>query len=167
MFLAALGLLSGLGALQLPGLVHPEQALADTADLEAAEWIAWQLPADARLLVNASIVGWEPDFVAPTDGGAWLPLLARRGTTMLPLVYAGERGAAPVDVDRMEAIARAARSDPAAPATLKLLRESGVTHVYLGARGGPIEEHKLMESSDYRRVYASHGVSIFELVGSR
>jgi hypothetical protein len=165
--LATLGLLAAWGALQLPGLVRPEQALADAADLQAAQWIAWQLPADARFLVNASIVGWEPDFVAPTDGGAWLPLLARRETTLLPLVYAGERGAAPADIDRMERIARAARADPAAPGTLRLLRESGVTHVYLGARGGPIEEHKLVASPAYRRVYASQSVSIFELVESR
>jgi hypothetical protein len=165
--LATLGLIAAWGALQLPGLVRPEQALADAADLQAAEWIAWQLPADARFLVNASIVGWEPDFVAPTDGGAWLPLLARRETTLLPLVYAGERGAAPADIDRMERIARAARADPAAPRTLRLLRESGVTNVYLGARGGPIEEHKLLASPAYRRVYASQSVSIYDLVESR
>jgi hypothetical protein len=165
--LAALGLLAGWGALLLPGLVQPEQTLADAADLRAAEWIAWQLPADARFLVNASIVGWEPDFVAPTDGGAWLPLLARRETTLLPLVYAGERGVAPAAVDRMEQIARAARADPTSPGTLRLLRESGVTHVYLGARGGPVEEHKLLASPAYRRVYASLGVSIYELVEGR
>jgi hypothetical protein len=162
-----LGLLAGWGALQLPGLVRAEQALADTGDLKAAEWIARQLPAHARVLVNASIVGWEPDFVAPTDGGAWLPLLAGRATTLLPLVYAGERGAAPEEVDRMEEIARLVRVDPAAPVTLQRLQGSGVTHVYLGVRGGPIEERKLLESPAYRRVYASEGVSIYELVESR
>jgi hypothetical protein len=164
---AACALLVGLGALQLPPLVRPQQVLAADGDIKAARWIAKALPSDARLLVNASIVDWEPDFVEPTDGGAWLPLLARRGTTLLPLVYAGERGAAAADIDRMERIARAARADPAAPATLDLLRENGVTHVYLGVYGGPIDENRLAASPAYRRVYAADGAAIYELVGGR
>jgi hypothetical protein len=162
---AGLGLLAGLAAMQLPGLVRPVQSLAAEADVQAAHWIAESLPVDARFLVNASIVHWEPDFVEPTDAGAWLPLLARRQTTLLPLVYAGERGASAADIERMERIANAARYEPTAPATLRLLRESGVTHVYLGVRGGPIDEHLLLESPAFRRIYSRDSVSIFELTG--
>ncbi len=164
--LAGISWLAGWGALHLPRLVQPEQALAAAGDLRAARWIESSLPAHARFLVNASVVSWEPDFVEPTDGGAWLPLLAHRSTTLLPLVYAGERGAAPADIDRMERIARAARADVAAPATIALLREAGVTHVYLGAYGGPIDEARLAESPAFRRVYGADGVSIYELLSS-
>ena len=109
------------------------------------------------------MVSWEPDFVEPTDGGSWLPLLAHRATTLLPLVYAGERGVAAADIDRMERIARAARADVTAPTTIQLLRESGVSFVYLGVYGGPIDEGKLAASPEFRRIYAAHGVSIYEL----
>lgn len=161
---SVVGLAAGWGALQLPGLVRPEQSLATPADIRAAEWITQHLPADARILVNASIVRWEPDFVEPTDAGVWLPLIADRAVTLLPLVYAGERGAEPGDIARMERIARALRGDLGEAATLRLFRESGVTHVYLGARGGPIDERQLAESPAYRRVYTSGGVSVYELV---
>jgi hypothetical protein len=66
----------------------------------------------------------------------------------------------------MERIARAARVDVAAPTTLRLLRESGVTHVYLGVYGGPIDEAKLASSPAFRRIYAGDGVSIYELLAS-
>jgi hypothetical protein len=161
--LAGVSWLAGWGALQLPTVVRPEQSLAGAGDLAAARWIDATLPRDARFLVNASVVKWEPDFVEPTDGGSWLPLLAHRATTLLPLVYAGERGVAPADIDRMEQIARAARADVTAPTTIQLLRESGVSFVYLGVYGGPIDELRLATSSDFRRIYARHGVSIYEL----
>ncbi len=161
--LAGISWLAAWGALRLPTLVRPEQSLAAAGDLQAARWIDATLPKDARFLVNASVVNWEPDFVEPTDGGSWLPLLAHRATTLLPLVYAGERGVAPADIDRMERIARAARADVTAPATIELLRESGVNFVYLGVYGGPIDEFKLAASPAFRRVYAGYGVSIYEL----
>jgi hypothetical protein len=131
--------------------------------LTAAGWIRENVGPDARFLVNAFVLEWGPDFVAPTDAGYWLPLLASQRTTLLPMVYAAERGAAPGEVDRMERIARAAER-PAAAESLRLLRDSGVTHVYLGVRRGPIPEHELATSSAYRRLYRAQGVAIYELL---
>jgi hypothetical protein len=152
------------GTVQVPTVVHPSRGFADLRDVDAARWIAEQLPTDAKFLVNASVAHWEPDFVVPTDGGYWLPLLAHRRTTLLPMLYPAERGVTPTQIERMERLAEAAARDPTSDETLALLRASGVTYVYLGVGGGPLEERKLAASSYFRPVYRSEGVAIYELV---
>ena len=152
------------GALQLPSVIQPAHRLAQTGDLVAAGWIRENVAPGSRFLVNAFVLRWEPDFVAPTDGGYWLPLLAGHRTTLLPMVYAAERGASVAEVDRMERLARAGAA-PASAESLRLFRESGVTHVYLGVRRGPIPEHAIAVSPSYRRVYRGGGVAIYELLG--
>jgi hypothetical protein len=150
------------GAVQIPPLFEPNDALADASDRQAARWMLASLPADARLLVNSAVRPWNPDYVVPTDGGYWMPLLARRATTLLPLVYPGERGVAMSDVERMEQLSRASVRI-GAPETVAQLRSSRVTHVYVGARGGPIDEAALAQSPAFRRVYQRGAVSIYEL----
>ena len=152
------------GALQLPSVVEPGHRLVHEADLAAAAWSRDRLPADAKFLVNTFVLRWQPDFVAPTDAGYFLPLIAGRQTTLLPMVYPAERGIPPGAVERMEAIARSSAQDPTSPETLALLRAVGVTHVYLGVRRGPIPEYRLAASPAFRRVYQERGVSIYELV---
>jgi len=154
------------GALQIPAAVHSDRGLADARDLAAAEWIARELPASARFLVNASIQGWTPDFVVPTDGGYWLPLLAGRPTTLLPMLYPAERGVDPSRIAQMEALAAAVQRDPADDAAQALLCAAGVTHVYLGVGGGPIDERRLMASPRFRSIYRRDGVAIYEVMES-
>jgi hypothetical protein len=154
----------GWGALQITAAVHPERGIADARDVAAAAWIARELPASARFLVNASIQGWNPDFVVPTDGGYWLPLLAGRPTTLLPMLYPAERGVDPSQIARMEELAVAVQRDPGDDVAQALLCAAGVTHVYLGVGGGPIDERKLMASPRFRSIYRRDGVAIYELV---
>jgi len=120
------------------------------------------LPADAKILVNSQIRAWHPDYVVPTDGGYWMPLLTHRKSTLLPLVYPGERGVTASDVDTIERLARASQ-EITAPQSISLLRALGVTHVYIGVRGGPIDEASMMRSPDFRLIYNRGGAAIFEL----
>ena len=69
----------------------------------------------------------------------------------------------PSDIASMEALARALQRDPSSEPTRALLRDAGVTHLYLGVQGGPIDERKLESSPYYRAVYRREGVAIFEL----
>jgi hypothetical protein len=154
-----------IGCLAMPQLIQPSEALADEADAAAARWIAASLPADSIFAVNASIRHWQPDYVVPSDGGYWLPLLAGRGTTLLPLLYPAERGLAPRRIEAIERQVRALQSEPEAPTTLALLRAAGVTHLYIGSRGGPIDERRVRASPAYHPVYRRGGVSIYELRG--
>ncbi len=162
----ALGGAAVWGGLQLPSVVEPGHRLVQDADLAAIAWSRAHLPSDAKLLANTFVLHWNPDFVAPTDAGYFLPLLANRQTTLLPMVYPAERGIPPGVVDRMEAIARATAVDPTSPEALALLHEAGVTHVYLGVRRGPIPEYRLANSPVFRRAYQDGGVSIYELLPS-
>ena len=64
----------------------------------------------------------------------------------------------------MEDLAAAVQRDPADDAARALLCAAGVTHVYLGVGGGPIDERKLMASPRFRSIYQQDGAAIYELV---
>ena len=49
------------------------------------------------------------------------------------------------------------------PRLLDVLEREGVTHVYIGAKGGQLTPGMLMRSSLYHPAYSSGGVWIFEI----
>ena len=155
------GTATALGGWQLQTLVTPGNALVTPADLAAAAWIHANTPPDARLAVSATTFPWAPDYVVGIDGGYWLPLLAGRATTVLPMVYAGERGADPGAVRDMIAVARVLRDAPAAPDTAALLRALGVGYVYHGGRVGVPDVAALAANPALRSVYERDGVRVF------
>ena len=158
----ALGLASALlGGWQLQRLVTPENALVSPADLAAAAWLRASTPPDARIAVRAVIFPWAPDYVVGIDGGYWLPLLAGRATTVLPMLYPGERGADPAATAAMVAVARALRDAPAAPETARLLRSLGVGYLYDSGRPTAPALDGVAASPAYRLVYARDGVRVF------
>jgi len=162
----ALALLLGLGATVLGGwqlqtLVTPANALVAPADLAAAAWLQSHTPADARIAVSSVIFPWAPDYVVGVDAGYWLPLLAGRATTVLPMLYPGERGADPRAVGAMVAIARALRDAPADPRTAALLRSNGVGYVYHSGRAPLPSADALGRNPALRPVYDQGGVRIW------
>jgi hypothetical protein len=152
---------TALGGWQLQTLVTPDNALVAPADLAAAAWLRGNTPGDARLAVSATIFPWAPDYVVGVDGGYWLPLLAGRATTVLPMLYAGERGADPRAVRDMVAVARALRDAPTSPETAALLRALGVSYVYHGGRVAVPDVAALAANPALRPVYESDGVHVF------
>ncbi|HZS03142.1 MAG TPA: DUF6541 family protein [Chloroflexota bacterium] len=155
---------TALGGWQLQALVTPNNALVAPADLAAAAWLRAHSPSDARVAVSAMIVPWAPDYVVGIDGGYWLPLLASRATTVLPMLYPGERGADPQAVARMVAVTRALRDAPADPATAALLRSQGVGYVYHSGRSPVPALEGLAANPALRLVYDQGGVRIWAVV---
>ncbi|MFN2165037.1 MAG: hypothetical protein ACK2U9_02105, partial [Anaerolineae bacterium] len=107
-----------------------------------------------------------------SDGGWWIPLLAGRDNTVPPLLYSSEAGPDPDYIARVNALARYVEgADLADGATVAWLREQGITHVYIGAQSGrvndpdsPLLDAALLQASSYYRVvYHQDGVWIFEL----
>ncbi|UCC75905.1 MAG: hypothetical protein JSW37_10345, partial [Anaerolineales bacterium] len=49
------------------------------------------------------------------------------------------------------------------PRLLEIVEQDGVTHVYLGAKGGPLTPQMFLDSPRYRPVYDSGAVWIFEV----
>ncbi|MDP1547595.1 MAG: DUF1616 domain-containing protein [Anaerolineales bacterium] len=146
-------------------------ALATRPDIRAAEWIQENTPQDARFLVN-SFFAYGDTVIVGSDGGWWLPLLAQRQTTLPPLNYGSERGPRPDYVQWINALTTEIQNKGVAhPDALALLRERGVTHVYIGQRqgrvnyGGPyvLEPKQLLASPNFRLVYHQDRIWVFEI----
>lgn len=140
-------------------------------DLRAMTWIQENTPEDAKFLVN-SFFAYGGSVVVGSDGGWWLPLLAGRANMVPPLNYGTEQGPRPDYrewVNEVTGQIQEAGIDD--PATLALLEERGVTHVYIGQQqgrvnyGGPhVLDPKAMEQSGrYRTAYHRDRVWVFEV----
>ena len=156
-----LALVSVWGAWSSVNVVNPVTVLVNDADMIAYDWIKAEIPEDAVFLVNAR--PWQLGMYMGTDGGWWIPLLTGRDTTMPPVLYTM---GSPDYVEHVSRIADLTQRVALDDATmLDLLRKAGVTHVYIGAKGGPITPRSLLFSPHYRRVYSSGEVWIFEFMG--
>lgn len=150
--------------------IHPDQySLATRADQRAARWIDANLPAGSVFLVN-SFFAYNNTSVVGSDGGWWLPLAARRRTTLPPLTYASEQGPRPDYHAWINELTAAIDSQGVDSALVqKMLVERGVTHVYLGQQQGRvnnppggIQPELLYASRNFRLVYRQDQVYIFE-----
>jgi hypothetical protein len=54
-------------------------------------------------------------------------------------------------------------TDWSAPAAVAWLKEQGVSHIYVGAKGGQFEPAQLARNPAVNLLYATDGVFIFEL----
>ncbi|HET9224696.1 MAG TPA: hypothetical protein VFO07_19440, partial [Roseiflexaceae bacterium] len=171
--LAALAALALWGTAQRLGdLAVAQSALVTRPDLRAADWIRANTPQDARFLVN-SFFAYGGASVVGSDGGWWLPMTAGRQTTQPPLLYGTERGPRPdyrLWVNALPTALQQKRVDD--PEVLAMLRERGVTHIYVGQRqgrvnySGPValDPQQLLDSSHFRPVYHQDRVWVFEVV---
>jgi hypothetical protein len=146
-------------------------AMVEPADLRAFDWIRHSTPANARFLVNGFFP--NPGVVVGSDGGWWLPLLARRQATLPPILYIAEQGPRPdYRLWINDLYATIHHLGVTHPQTIARLREREVTHVYLGQRGGSvgyggseqiIAPESLLGNPAFRLVYHEDQVWIFAL----
>ena len=130
------------------GIRTPDRFYVLPADEAAMPWIRQHTPPTARFLINTEF--WLANAAIGTDAGYWLPLLAGRETTMPPM-YASD--AEPEYIAQVNALARAAEVAPTAPDTLAMMRAAGVTHVYIGQRGGSLRPEVLAADPHFRPIY--------------
>lgn len=153
----ALGLLALFGARQQANILNPQTVLALPQDTAALAWMDANLPAEARVVVNAW--QWLGVTWAGSDGGAWIVPLTRLATTTPPVDHIYDATLfAQVRVFNEAAMARDDWSDPAAAAWL---REQGVTHVYAGQRGGPLDPAELSRNPELALLFQSEGTFVF------
>jgi hypothetical protein len=157
---------------RLDDLQVVQSALVTRPDLRAAAWISANTPADSRFLVNA-FFAYSGSSVVGSDGGWWLPLLAGRQTTLPPILYGSEQ--APRADYRLwiNALTAALEQKPIDdPEMLAMLRERGITHIYIGQRQGRLNyagpavlnPEQLRNSSHFRPIYHEDRVWVFELL---
>lgn len=154
-FLLTLALL--FGARQQMSLINPETVLARPADVAALAWVERELPEEARVAVNAW--KWLGITWAGSDGGAWLlPLTGRAGTTP-PVDYIYN----PALAREVDAFNRAAQeiADWSGPAAAAWLQAQGVSHIFVGARGGFLEPAELSRNPALCALYRHDGTFVF------
>lgn len=162
--LVAVIVLGGLwGAQQVAGIVNPYFVMVTPADLQAMAWIRENTPPQARFLVNS-----EPAYggstVVGTDAGWWLPLLARRQSTVPPLIASSERPEEDGYSQQARRLAEIVRKNSLEDkTTLQALRAAGVTHIYIGAKGGHLKAEDLIRLPFYRALYQKDGVWVFAI----
>jgi len=150
------------GAWQMLPIINPGTVLATRDDVAAMDWIRRHIPADARFQIN--VRHWQGGTYVGTDGGYWIPLLTGRDTVLPPVVYGyGSSEYVKGINDLAEAIIAIESFDE--ESARQLLSDNGVTHVYIGARGGSISPQMLMGSPCYRRVYSNGAVWVFQFQG--
>ncbi len=166
-------------------VVTGDTALVVAADMAAMQWIRENTPADARFVIN-SFPAYAGTLAAGTDAGWWIPLLARRATTLPPLNYGGEKGERSDYHVGVNALVKKLRgrslADPtplrvdlSRPVALRTLDSNKIDYVYIGAHAYPgpdsadsIDTAKLRASPFFRLVYQRDGVEIFQfLKGSK
>jgi hypothetical protein len=148
-------------------------ALVTRPDINASEWIQKNTPQNAVFLVN-SFFAYGDSLIVGSDGGWWLPLLAKRQTTLPPLTYGSEQGSRPDYIAWINMLTSEIQVKGITnPDTLSLLHERGVRYVYIGQRQGRtnyyglyvIKPDDLLSSPTFQLLYHQDGVWIFEVIG--
>jgi hypothetical protein len=147
------------GVRQQITILNPQTLLARTEDAAALAWLDRHLPPSAYVAVNSWL--WLGGTWSGSDGGAWiLPLTGRRSTTP-PADYG-------YDSDLFEQVTTfneqaQAVTDWAAPSAAEWLQQQGVTHIFVGARGGFFDPAALTYNPSLDLLYAHDGAFIFAL----
>jgi hypothetical protein len=158
--LAGYAAIAGLAA--QVGVLNPATVLAAAADREALDWARANTPPEAYFAVNGW--AWQLDLWAAADGGAWLLPLAGRQSTLPPVDYAFGADPWRGEVEQLNR-ALAGMEGLSAEARLALLRRAGVTHVFIGQRGGPLRPEMFANSPDYELLFSNGAAWIFALRG--
>jgi hypothetical protein len=154
------------GSVAVGSTAAPSSAFVRRDDLPAMAWIQSNTPESAYFLVNTYTWDFVPRYVVGSDAGYWIPLLAGRRTVTLPMTYVMERAASPDLVDRLVAL-DLLDGELTSPQALALLTQEGITHVYIGARGGPIVVDELLRSPAFELEYQNGSAYVFRFVASR
>ena len=149
-----------------------QSALVTGPDVRAAAWIRQNMPPHALFLVN-SFFAYGDTLIVGSDGGWWLPLLARRRTMLPPLTYSNEQGPRPDYREWTNALSLEIKDKGVTSGdVISLLRERGITDVYIGQRQGRVNysgadvlrPEQLLASANFRSIYHQDRVWVFQVV---
>ena len=147
------------GIQQQISIINPQTILAQSADVEAIAWLDENVPEDAVVAVNSWL--WLLNAWSGSDGGAWLLPLTGRQSSTPPADYT-------YSVD-LTAFVRpfneqlSTTNEWVALETAVWLREQGITHIFIGAKGGQMDPAGLLNNPGVEKVYGRNGTFIFEI----
>jgi hypothetical protein len=157
-FLTA-ALIFGVG--QQISILNPVTILARIPDQEGLIWMEENIDDSSLVAVNSW--QWLGQTWTGADGGAWILPLTRINSTTPPADYIYDRSLA----QDVKAFNLHVQSEPdwSDPAAVDWLKEQGVTHLYVGAKGGTFDPAFLAKNPSLQMVYARDGVFIFAVIG--
>jgi hypothetical protein len=128
-------------------------------------WLREHSPPDALVLGNGFAWPWGPEAVQGSDAGLWVPLLGGRRSTVPPIPAYNERLADPTYLQQAANYVRASAGRALdSPDNWANLRRWGVTHIYIGSRGGALDPNVLLSHPDQIRLaYHVDDAWLFEL----
>jgi hypothetical protein len=140
-------------------ILNPQTILAEKQDLEGLLWLDQNLPQTARVAVSSW--KWLDNVWAGSDGGAWIVPLTGRMTSTPPADYTYSRELAQSVITFNEEAVNI--KDWASPEAADWLRGQGITHIYVGARGGYFDPAALAANLDLQKLYGIDGVFVFAI----
>jgi hypothetical protein len=141
-------------------IVNAETILATPADVRALRWIRTNLPKHATFAVNTW--RWSGNTYAGMDAGYWISVLTDRASLVPPALYPTVTTPA-ITLQINDLLETWSNADSLEDPTLRiLLKQAGVTHLYLGERGGHLQVAKLLKQPYVRLIYQDGAVYIFE-----
>ncbi|MBS1251895.1 MAG: hypothetical protein MAG451_00929 [Anaerolineales bacterium] len=143
------------GAAGMRSVINPATILFTQDDMDAVAWVCDNTPLEARFLINNRL--WQGNVRVGTDAGYWLSVLADRETVPPPALYVL---GTPGQVDFTNQVSGPASHGHLDPTQL---RNAGITHVFLGSRGGAIDAAALLSDPDFDLLYADGGAWVFGL----
>lgn len=140
-------------------VVNSKTVLLQKTDMPAIAWAREHLPEDSLTLVNTE--PWQAGMPMGSDAGWWLPYLAGRMVTFPSvLVSQGSAEYRTKTMDLADALMQA--QDLTSPAFIASLADAGVTHLFVGARGGPLQPERL-DDPHYVELYRFGPTRIYRL----
>jgi len=149
------------GARTQLSVVNPSTVLATAADAEAINWVQAHVPPDAVFAINSW--NWLSGLWAGSDGGAWILPVTGRQTTSPPNDYAYGSPAYVARIDDFN-VRLAQSPDASSPEFRALLAGAGVTHIFIGARGGTLMPEMFVGTAGYQLLYSNGADWIFAVV---
>lgn len=146
------------GAWGLRHVINDETILVKAPDRPALQWIAENTPPDARFLINAA--PWYAVAARGSDAGYWIMPLTGRWTSTPPTLFIH---GPPEYVQHMQTISnQVVNFEQGQEDQLDaLIAAENITHIFLGANGGPLPRTHFELDPRYEPVYDHEGVTIF------
>jgi hypothetical protein len=164
--IASIVLVGGLASGSALGVMLDGNPYIAQADVEAMKWMEEHIRPNSYVLANPFAFPWDKpprESIHGSDAGLWVPLMARGVRSSVPPLPAyNER---PFDPEYIDNLRKVVAFEPFQDSRVNWgeLKKAGITHIYVGSRGGALYVPALLKSPEVTQIFHKDGVWVFEL----
>jgi len=145
----------------IPAYINPEFSFVTKEDLYAYQWIIENTTPKDKFIVNTFNFDFNENYIIGIDSGYWLPLLGKRETVSIPMIYIIEQLEDDTYLKTLISIHN--MKEYTNEENVKFLYDQGFTHIFLGKKGSKNILSQLEGSKFYNEIYNNSGVFIYEI----